>query len=295
MFRTATNLGAENRMGSVAVRGFAPAIFFVLLGGLLWGWIGATGRNPLSEQMGKRVWIVYALVGLSAVFVAWQGRNAFLPFLGPTVFPCAALADQTPEGANTEVVVQTRPGAKVLYWAAEPEADNTLHHLKTWRDAYAGFKNVGVTTADADGMAHLRVRGPPQSYTVPMKGSLTPHVHYRICLADGGMAQVETTYVQNHEEPAVDVPEEEKRVRFSDEVLVSPQPPMEVTEPATMSTTEPTTMPLPTPSLDTLRMDILKDSEALFDPFAFPEGPVVNGSDLEQAFAAPQKLTGGRM
>jgi hypothetical protein len=95
----------------------------------------------------------------------------------------------------------------------------------------------------------------------------------------------------------VDVPEDEKRVRFSDEVLVSPQPPMDSQPPteATEHATEPATMPLPTPSLDTLRMDILKDSEALFDPFAFPEGPVVNGSDLEQAFAAPQKLTGGRM
>lgn len=182
-------------MGSVAVRGYAPALFFIILGGLLWGWIGATGRNPLSDHLGKRVWIVYALVGLSAVYIAWIGRNAYLPFLGPTVFPCAALSDKTPEGASTSYTIQTRPGAKIIYWAAEPSLNTTLESIQSWRQAYGGFENVGITTADVQtGKATLLVRGPPQSYTVPMRGEIDAHIHYRICLEDGGLGQVETVF-----------------------------------------------------------------------------------------------------
>lgn len=298
-------------MGSVAVRGFAPAIFFVLLGGLLWGWIGATGRNPLSAIVGKRIWIVYILVGLAAVFVAWQGRNAFLPFLGPTVFPCAALNEQIPEGANTNVRIQTRPGAKVLYWAAEPTADSVLGKLQGWRDAYGGFENVGVALADVHGVATLRIRGPPQSYTVPMKGELKPHVHYRVCLADGGLAQVETVFWNEgfqSSEPEQTKPEysqvlmpsspettDMSLVGPSDEELlgntsvpeeeeappqedIPPPPPMEPFQDSHHNGS----------SLQTIRTSILKETEhVLFDPFAFPEGDRIEGSDLESAFAEP--------
>ncbi len=168
------------------------AVFLVLVGGIAWGWMALSGKNPVAKMLGKRAWIVYGLVGISAIVLMFIGRNVFLPFLGPTVFPCAALEEREPEGANTSVQVQVKPGAKVLYWAAEPAMDG-LKTLHNWKEAYGSYKNVGVTTADDSGMAVLRVRN-PQSYTVPTR-TLAPHIHYRICMKDGWMSQVETTFL----------------------------------------------------------------------------------------------------
>jgi hypothetical protein len=56
------------------------------------------------------------------------------------------------------------------------------------------FANAGVTTADSNGFATLRVRH-PQPYTVPLKGTLQPHVHYRVCRGGGMMDPVQTTFL----------------------------------------------------------------------------------------------------
>jgi hypothetical protein len=45
--------------------------------------------------------------------------------------------------------------------------------------------------ADGDGNAVLRFRGPPQAYTVPIKGRLEPHIHFRICDKHGMMGPVQ--------------------------------------------------------------------------------------------------------
>jgi uncharacterized membrane protein YuzA (DUF378 family) len=177
----------------IAKKVYALAILLLVIGGLAWGFIAAfKGANPVAKVFGKRAWIVYGLVGLAGLLVLWTGRNAFLPFLGPTIFPCAALEDRVPEGADTEVQVSVEPGAKVVYWASEPETDG-LKELKDWRGAYGGFKNVGVATADQSGSVVLRVRK-PQPYTVPTK-SLDAHVHYRICMPDGELDEVKTVFL----------------------------------------------------------------------------------------------------
>ncbi len=181
---------------------YAAAIFFLIVGGMAWGYMGMRGKNPVAQAFGKYAWVIYGLVGLSAVVVLATGRNAYLPFLGPTVFPCAALADKVPENADTSVEVHVRPGSKVLYWGAEP-ATEPMKGLKSWKEAYGHFENVGVTTADAHGKAVLHLRK-PQPYKVPAKGRLEAHVHYRICLADGWMSQVETHTL--YSEPFVDIP-----------------------------------------------------------------------------------------
>jgi uncharacterized membrane protein YuzA (DUF378 family) len=72
---------------------YAAAILFLIVGGMAWGYMGMKGKNPVAQSLGKYAWIVYGLVGLSAIIVLATGRNAYLPFLGPTVFPCAALED----------------------------------------------------------------------------------------------------------------------------------------------------------------------------------------------------------
>lgn len=182
-------------------RVYAAAILLLVVGGIAWGYMGMMGKNIVSKAAGKYAWIIYGLVGVSAVVVLATGRNAFLPFLGPTVLPCAALADKVPENSDTTVTVAARPGAKVLYWGSEPNAEH-MKGLKTWKEAYGAYANSGVCTAGPDGKAVLRLRK-PQAYKVPSKGRLESHVHYRICLADGWMSQVETTML--HSEPFVDL------------------------------------------------------------------------------------------
>lgn len=178
----------------VGKAGFALAMLLVIIGGINWGIHGFFGKDLLKPILGKRTWIVYVLVGLAAIYIGFA-RDTYLPFLGPTVMPCSLLKDQVPEGATTRVQIHVQPGAKVLYWAAEPATED-LKTLNDWQKAYLEFKNAGVTTAGSDGLATLLVRT-PQPYTVPRKGLLSPHIHYRICVANGVVGRVETVYVEN--------------------------------------------------------------------------------------------------
>ena len=109
--------------------------------------------------------------------------------------PCGAIADKTPPGATKELRVQVPPGSKVLFWAAEPGMED-LKQIRDWQHAYTKFENAGVTTAGEDGIAVLKVRS-PQPYTVPFKGRLEPHVHFRICSSSGMLSRVKTVYVQD--------------------------------------------------------------------------------------------------
>ena len=170
----------------------------LVAGALAWFFVGLGGprANPVAILLGRDSFLarlVYILVGLAAVAVVFQ-RDFYLPFLGPTLAPCAALEDRAPPGATMEVEIQAEPGAKVLYWASEP-ASESLKNLQTWKEAYARYENAGVATADFYGKALLRVRQ-PQPYTVPFKGRLDPHVHYRVCAPAGWMGRVETAWIR---------------------------------------------------------------------------------------------------
>lgn len=188
------------------------AILFLVVGGLNWLYVALTGGDFVSKLFGKSSLItngVFFLVGLAALSIAFY-RDSYLPFLGETVMPCSLLKEQVPEGADMDVRVTLQPGAKVLYWAAEPSASD-LESLNDWRKAYLEFKNAGVTIAGADGVAVLKVRK-PQGYTVPMKRELSPHVHYRVCGDHGLLGRVQTVdlegkeyfenYVSQEESPA---------------------------------------------------------------------------------------------
>jgi hypothetical protein len=132
----------------------------------------------ISFAVGRKTWAA-ALMLLVAL---WVGLNlySYLPFLGPTVVPCSLLANRIPDHADTEVRVDgLKPGATVMYWAAEPATDG-LARIKDWRQAYLDFANAGVTRADGAGVAVLVIRK-PQPYTVPVKGRLESHVHWRVC------------------------------------------------------------------------------------------------------------------
>jgi uncharacterized membrane protein YuzA (DUF378 family) len=170
------------------------AIVFVLIGALNWGFLGAFRVNIVERLLGKRGLAtgVYVLVGLAALSIAFN-RDTYLPFLGESVFPCTVLADQTPPGATREVTVVVDPGAKVIYWASEP-ADGT--GVPDYKGAYRGYLNAGVCTADSAGRASLKVRE-PQPYTVPMRGRLDAHIHFRVCGPTGFIGRIKTIFLKD--------------------------------------------------------------------------------------------------
>ncbi len=99
------------------------AMVILIIGALTWLSIGAFNYNPVGKMFGVKSMAaraVYIVVGLAAVSLMFH-RDTYLPFLGDTVMPCSALPEQIPEGADTQIQVPATPGAKVLYWAAEPE------------------------------------------------------------------------------------------------------------------------------------------------------------------------------
>jgi len=168
---------------------FYLAMGCLILGGLVLGFQAVLKKNVLSVIFKQYAWILFLLIGASALLIGFT-RDTYLPFLGETVMPCSIMKDSTPEGATHYAKIKAPPGAKILYWAAEP-ANEDLDSLKDWRQAYLGFKNAGVVTAGADGIATLRFRE-PQPYKVPMAGKLEPHVHYRTCANQGILGRVET-------------------------------------------------------------------------------------------------------
>ena len=162
------------------------AMALLVIGGLNWGLLGlSAGRLDVFRPLGSWGRIVaHVAVGLAALWVAFR-RDTYLPFLGETVMPCAFLADRVPDHADKEVHVDgLKPGAKVLYWAAEPATEG-LARIRTWQQAYLDFANAGVATVDGDGHAVFHVRK-PAGYVVPGGRGLTAHVHWRIC---GGGAE----------------------------------------------------------------------------------------------------------
>jgi hypothetical protein len=151
-------------------------------------------KNPVELLLGrgKSARAIYVIVGVAALAVMFY-RDTYLPFLGETIMPCSLLQDSVPRGADTEIEVSVKPGAKVIYWASEPDKEH-LAKLKDWRAAYLKFENVGVTRADDQGRAVLKVRK-PQAYTVPFRGRLDPHIHYRVCGAGAMLGRVETVFL----------------------------------------------------------------------------------------------------
>jgi uncharacterized membrane protein YuzA (DUF378 family) len=143
------------------------------------------GNSPVSK-------VIYFFVGISAFAVMFD-RDTYLPFLGPMVAPCSVLKEITPSGATRSVRVSVTPKAKVLYWASEP-ANKKFEKLNNWKEAYLSYENAGVAIANENGIAILKVRE-PQSYTVVLKGKLDPHVHFRVCGANGWLGRIRTVKV----------------------------------------------------------------------------------------------------
>jgi uncharacterized membrane protein YuzA (DUF378 family) len=173
---------------------YLVTLAIIIVGALNWGLVGAFDFNAV-ELLGNPSLIsaVYIAVGLSALVHLFR-RDYYLPFLGSSAFPCGPLQPKTPQGANTAIEITTVPNSNVVFWAAEPSTDRKAKD-NPWFVAYDAYLNSGVTRSDGDGRAILRVRM-PSSYTVPYKGELDPHIHYRTCLKGGMLSPVETVFVK---------------------------------------------------------------------------------------------------
>ena len=171
-------------------------ILLLVIGGINWLLVGVFKLNLVETLLGKG-WLargIYILVGIAALVIAFQ-RDTYLPFLGESLIPCSVLQERTPPGATVTIEVDTDPGKKVLYWAAEPETEH-LEKINDWRKAYLSYENAGVVMSDSQGRARLKVRK-PQSYLVPWKGQLEPHIHFRVCGEGGFLGRVKTVFLSD--------------------------------------------------------------------------------------------------
>ena len=168
----------------------------LILLALNYGLVGLNRINLLDRFLGKGTWFLrgfYLLVGIAALSMAFN-RDTYLPFLGETVFPCSVLQEQIPPGATRSIQVRVEPNVKVLYWSTEPSDGGAI---KTFDVAYGDYKNAGVATADHNGFVVLKVRE-PQDYTVPFKGRLEQHIHFRSCSeVPGFVGRIKTAYVKD--------------------------------------------------------------------------------------------------
>ena len=170
----------------------------LVVSALNWLFVAVFDVNSLETLFGKSIAnALYILVGIAAISIMFF-RDSYLPFLGPMVAPCSVLQPREPPGATKAVKVIVPANSKVIYWAAEP-ASESLKTVNSAMEAYQKYENAGVTSANADGVAILKVRE-PQSYKVPFMGKLESHIHYRICGESGFMGRVNTAYI-NHAGP----------------------------------------------------------------------------------------------
>ncbi len=178
---------------------FKVAMVLILVGSLNWLSCGLFNMNLVEHFLGSTLSRgVYILVGIAALSIMFH-RDTYLPFLGETVLPCTTIPERVPPGATKGLRVPAPPGSKVLYWAAEPALEE-LKQIQDWQQAYSKFENAGVTTTDTTGIAILKVRD-PQPYTVPFKGRIEPHIHFRICDGSGMLGRIKTVFVSdNHVE-----------------------------------------------------------------------------------------------
>ena len=171
------------------------AVFLVLIGGLNWLTAVFLKKDAVSLLLGNGLLTktIYLLVGLSALTLFFK-RDSYLPFLGETVLPCAAFAARTPDNANKEITLTTLPNTKVIYWASEPK-EGSSNDINNWDVAYNDYSNSGVAISDDKGKVILHFRGNPQSYKVPFKTVIQPHVHFRICEKNGIVGPVQIYYL----------------------------------------------------------------------------------------------------
>ena len=141
--------------------------------------------------------IFYLMISVAVIYFLFK-RNYYLPFLGRTVYPCKNNEiEKRPyiEGYELlERTVQTSyPNKNIIYWAAMPGKKKK----KNPENAYKKFENSGIAKSDKKGKVTFEYYK-PVGYSVNRLGfekELKPHIHYRACLGNGLLSQIETEYL----------------------------------------------------------------------------------------------------
>lgn len=133
--------------------------------------------------------IIASVISVYCFTVLGMNRDYYLPFLDDTVLPGYLLKPIYPDESDTIRVIKVNPEQKVVFWASNPRS-NDGRKVMPW-DAYGDYDNSGVTIADKNGNATLRVRK-PSSYYKPGGGKLEPHIHYRTEIANGMFSNIKT-------------------------------------------------------------------------------------------------------
>ena len=137
------------------------------------------------------------MISVAVIYFLFK-RNYYLPFLGRTVYPCKRNEiEKIPyiEGYERQpkTILTNYPDKNIIYWAAMPGKKNK----KTPEDAYKDFENSGIARSNQKGKVTFTYYK-PVGYSVNRFGfekELKPHIHYRACLGNGLLSQIETIYV----------------------------------------------------------------------------------------------------
>jgi uncharacterized membrane protein YuzA (DUF378 family) len=182
---------------------YTISLITVLFGGLNWLLIGAFGFNlikyiiskinPARNNINK---YCYLIIGLCALYlIIFQSRHMFLSFLDETVMPPSVFFSQASIFHNTKMKINAQNGLKVIYWAANP-VKKDYDNINNWRDAYDGYKNVGVADV-VDDEAELLFSIPVRYRVGLFNKLLDRHIHYRIVYPSGVIGKVETIKLNN--------------------------------------------------------------------------------------------------
>lgn len=169
--------------------GELATLTFVVLAGVILGIEGLFGWDIRKHYSKTFVKVLFLLIGV-ATLLHIVSRDYYLPFLGPSAYPCGSLVEKSPDNADKEVMLHTPPLSTIIYWAAESNKEVQKNPIM----AYAANTNAGVTKSDARGKTVFKIRK-PASYKVNSGMDLKPHIHYRVCLGKGMLGRVQTVYL----------------------------------------------------------------------------------------------------
>jgi len=144
--------------------------------------------------------LFFKFISLLMVFIIiylFTVKEIFLPFLGSAAYP-PSLIPGAMHPPNTNFTVELNfnypDGTKVIYWAAESNAQEPNEVYNNPQEAYGSFKNSGVAIINnGKTLLHLNC---PDKYKIPTGRTLKKHIHYRIAFPNNPiLSSVKTMYI----------------------------------------------------------------------------------------------------
>jgi len=131
--------------------------------------------------------IIDVVIIISVLYLYFTNRYLSLPFLGESVLPMTAIADEKyPQNFDSEYELKLKnvdDGVKVIYWGAQ-KYDKTIHDDPY--EAYDKYENVGIAIVK-NGKAVLKYIKPVKYRVGMFKQKLPRHLHYRLCCRNNVM------------------------------------------------------------------------------------------------------------